>query len=441
MPSLLDFLNARKAVELLLGTEAGWMQVGELQRRALLMRSGTYAPVRGQIVSLPFTGAADFVEGLVALDGWASGILLCDAKIDPSLLQRFEGNAGATWKVRAGTVEPVPDVIAARSEREEPTRWIIPTSGTTGQPKLVSHTLASLCRTVRPRADASSPLVWGLLYEPTRFAGLQVLLQALGGGGGVIVPWTMQDLTSAVELLARLGCNALSATPSFWRKLAFGGLLERLCLRTVTLGGEAADQLILDLLACRFPGATIRHIYASTEAGVGFSVTDRKAGFPATFLEDPPAGVDLRVRDSDGMLLLKPARVEQEFVGQRESLLGTDGWVETGDLVEKRGDRFHFLGRANGCINVGGQKVHPLSVEEVILGVPGVQAARVFGRRNPILGALVAAEVVAERGRDVGALREEIVRACKSSLARFEVPAVVSFVEQFQLSPAGKLQR
>ena len=141
------------------------------------------------------------------------------------------------------------------------------------------------------------------------------------------------------------------------------------------------------------------------------------------------------------MLFLKPARVEQEFIGRPERLLGTDGWVETGDLVEKRGDRFHFLGRANGCINVGGQKVHPLSVEEVILGVPGVQAARVFGRRNPILGALVAAEVVAERGRDVGALQEDILRACKSSLARFQVPAVVSFVEQFQLSPAGKLQR
>jgi acyl-coenzyme A synthetase/AMP-(fatty) acid ligase len=85
--------------------------------------------------------------------------------------------------------------------------------------------------------------------------------------------------------------------------------------------------------------------------------------------------------------------------------------------------------------------VHPLSVEEVILAVPGVQAARVFGRRNPILGALVAAEVVVERGRDTSTLQQEILRACKASLARFQVPAVVSFVEEFQLSPAGKLQR
>jgi acyl-CoA synthetase (AMP-forming)/AMP-acid ligase II len=440
MPSLLDFLKDRRADEPLIGTEAGWMSAGELQRRAQLLRSEAFAPLCGQTVTLRFTDPIKFVEGLIGLDGWASGILLCDARIDAGLLNRFEADAQAAWRLEAGTARPIRDVAAVQGAGKESTRWIIPTSGTTGEPKLVSHTLTSLCRTVKSRSSAAESLTWGLWYEPTRFAGLQVLLQALGGGGNVVVP-SQTHLIADVELLARLGCSALSATPSFWRKLAFGGLLERLSLRTVTLGGEAADQLILDLLASRFPKATIRHIYASTEAGVGFSVSDRRAGFPAAFLDQPPAGMELRVRQSDGMLLLKPARVEQEFIGRAEHLIGGDGWIETGDLVEQRGDRFHFLGRANGCINVGGRKVHPLSVEEVILGVPGVQAARVFGRRNPILGALVAAEIVVERGRDTNTLQEQILRACKASLARFQVPAVVSFVEQLQLSPGGKLPR
>ena len=440
MPSVLDFLKDRPADEPLIGTEAGWMSVGELQRRAHLLRRDAFAQLLGQTVSLPFTDAITFVEGLSALDGFASGILVCDASIEPTLLQRFEGDAEAGWRVEGNTVRAITEKVAVQGVGKEPTRWIIPTSGTTGQPKLVSHILASLCRTVKARSDGTASLIWGLLYEPTRFAGLQVLLQALGGGGRVIVP-TRADLVADVDLLARLGCTALSATPSFWRKLAYGGLLDRLSLRAVTLGGEAADQRIIDLLASRFPHAAIRHIYASTEAGVGFSVSDRMAGFPATLLDRPPAGVELRVRQADGMLFLKPTCKDQEFVGRSEPLVGSDGWIETGDLVEQRGDRFHFLGRANGCINVGGQKVHPLSVEEVILGVPGVQAARVFGRRNSILGALVAAEVVVERGRDTNSVQAEILRACKASLARFQVPAVVSFVDQFQLSAAGKLQR
>jgi acyl-CoA synthetase (AMP-forming)/AMP-acid ligase II len=80
-------------------------------------------------------------------------------------------------------------------------------------------------------------------------------------------------------------------------------------------------------------------------------------------------------------------------------------------------------------------------VEEVILGVPGVQAARVFGRPNPILGALVAAEVVPERSAQPEVVREEILRACKASLSRYHVPAVISFVDQLHLSATGKLQR
>src|SRR4030095_2056205 len=232
MPSVLDFLKDRPADEPLIGTEAGWVSVGELQRRAPLLRSNAFAPLRGQTVSLPFTDPVNFVEGLTALDGWASGILVCDARIETGLLKRFEGDAGAAWRVQAGTVRPITEVVAVHSVGKEFPRWIIPTSGTTGEPKLVSHTLASLCRTVKSRSDAAESLIWGLLYEPTRFAGLQVLLQALGGRGSVIVPARTQ-LADDVELLARLGCTALSATPRFWRKLAFGGVVDRPSPRTL----------------------------------------------------------------------------------------------------------------------------------------------------------------------------------------------------------------
>ena len=54
MPSLLDFLKDRRADEPLIGTEAGWMSAGELQRRAQRLRSEAFAPLRGQTVTLPF---------------------------------------------------------------------------------------------------------------------------------------------------------------------------------------------------------------------------------------------------------------------------------------------------------------------------------------------------------------------------------------------------
>src|SRR5207302_1178764 len=69
-------------------------------------------------------------------------------------------------------------------------------------------------------------------------------------------------------------------------------------------------------------------------------------------------------------------------------------WRPTGDLVEIRDDRIHFVGRKTEIINVGGAKVHPLPVEEAVCSVPGVQLAAVYGRPNAVTGPIVAVDLV-----------------------------------------------
>ena len=93
----------------------------------------------------------------------------------------------------------------------------------------------------------------------------------------------------------------------------------------------------------------------------------------------------------------------------------TDGFVDTGDLVTRRGDRFFFLGRANGTINVGGNKVHPEEVEDFLLGCAGVQFARVTGRKSPFTGELVQAEVVPEPTHrvDPDEFRKDLLARCR----------------------------
>ena len=438
--SLGELLRTRPDDARVVGTVNGWTSAGELVRKADSLRKGAFAPMRGRIVSLLIGEPEQFLVNLMALDGLAAGILLSDAHAEPSVLRDFEHTAAATLRVDHDTVTTIEAPENAVHERSA-TRWIIPTSGTTGTPKLVAHTWASLTRTMKAPTAASADLRWGLLYDPSRFAGLQVLLQALIGGSEVIVPVDYRDLASAIPLLASMGCNALSATPSLWRKLAIAGLLDRLELRVVTLGGESADQRILDVLKKRFPRATIRHIYASTECGVGFSVADGIAGFPVSLLEKPSGGLRLRIRDADGTLLIKLDRMEQRFVSGGPLPQDSAGWVDTGDVVERRGDRCYFLGRATGAINVGGQKVHPSVVEQVILAVPGVQAVRVFGKTNPIVGALVAAEIVTDANHDAVAVKDQVIAACRRLLKRHEVPAVVQFSDRIALSATGKIHR
>ncbi len=123
-----------------------------------------------------------------------------------------------------------------------------------------------------------------------------------------------------------------------------------------------------------------------------------------------------------------------------------DGFVDTGDIIERRGERLYFMGRANGVINVGGLKVHPEEVEAVLNGCAGVRMSRVKGRANPITGAIVSADVVLAEplvplSDEARAMREEILAQCRSSLAAYKVPASVKFVETLPMTPAGKLDR
>lgn len=104
-----------------------------------------------------------------------------------------------------------------------------------------------------------------------------------------------------------------------------------------------------------------------------------------------------------------------------------------------------FRGRRAGTINVGGLKVHPEEVEQVINLHAAVRASLVKARRNPITGDLIAADVVLkeeaappERQRMV---KDEILAICRARLERHKVPAALGFVSALAMSPAGKLLR
>ncbi len=213
----------------------------------------------------------------------------------------------------------------------------------------------------------------------------------------------------------------------------------------VRLSGEIADQSILDNLRAFFPHASVGHAYASTEAGVGFEVNDGLAGFPATFVDVGRGEVDIRIED--GSLRLRSRRTAGSYVGRdAPSLRDDDGFVDTGDMVQLRGDRYHFVGRRGGIINVGGQKVNPEEVEAAINRHPAVWTSLVRARKNPITGAIVAADVVLKdaSGQDSGAAAQterEIIALCRENVAPFKVPAMIRFVPHLAVSESGKLLR
>jgi acyl-coenzyme A synthetase/AMP-(fatty) acid ligase len=312
------------------------------------------------------------------------------------------------------------------------------TSGTTGRPKLVRHTLESLLGRIPSLAGAGTGggHRWLLTYQPTAFAGLQVILTALCTGGTVVQ--SANPSPGALFATAeRCDVTHISGTPTFWRSLLLVAPVGSLSqLRQITVGGEAIDQPTLDRLAQRFPNRRLTHIYASSEVGALFSVHDGRAGFPSECLQGQAGGVGLRIRD--GVLEVKSPRQMLGYLGDMPSKLTPDGWLITGDLVRIEGDRVFFLGRADDVLNIGGGKVYPQEVEEFFLSCPAVAEVRVRGVANPISGTILAADVVLEKGYEPAAQRRELLRLCQAKLPAFKAPRLIRVVDVIPTLSSGK---
>lgn len=310
---------------------------------------------------------------------------------------------------------------------------LLPTSGTTGTPKLARHAFARLLG-AGGYCVLGADVRWLLTFEPTAFAGLQVILTALATGARLVAA-PGEGAAGLARLALAHGVTHISATPSFWRALLMA-LPGPPPLRVATLGGEAADQALLDRLAETFPGVRPRHIYASSEAGALFTVADGRAGFPAVWLETGRPDLDLRLRD--GVLEVKSPRAMLGYVDDRAHPFTPDGWLVTGDRAEVDGDRVRFTGRQDGRVNVGGIKVSPETVETALLAVPGVHEAAVTAVANPITGHVLMARIVLDPGADPDSVRAGI-RALP--LAPAERPRRIDITDAIALVPSGKKTR
>ncbi len=375
------------------------------------------------IVATSIKSPLGLVRTLLALDGRVRGILMLAPTLPSEALSTLMADVAATA------------LVSDRADIEGAT------SGTTGIPKVVHHTLESLGRSIRmPRPDGRAP-VWGLLYEPSRFAGLQVVLQALLGGGTLVAPEPDAAWSQRLAFLKECGCTHLSATPTLWRKLLMSSEADGQSLRQITLGGEIADASVLKALAAKYPQARITHIYASTEVGVGFSVNDGLPGFPVRFLEETPTtGAALKIVDD--MLWVRPPGAPLDQAVAAHIVHDAEGYVRTSDRVTVDGDRVTFLGRESTTVNIGGAKIQLEDVEKVVNEHPGVAACSVAAQANPIVGALLALTVVPhERPANLTVFRGEIKLWCKTHLPREAQPVSITVAESIPLTAAGKISR
>lgn len=300
------------------------------------------------------------------------------------------------------------------------------TSGTTGQPKKVVHSVKTLTRSVR-MGDKYKDQVWGFAYNPTHMAGLQVFFQAFTNLNTLANVFN----TSRLEVYAAIDkyhISHLSATPTFYR-LLLPFEKEYASVQRVTLGGEKSDTRLYESIRKIFPQAKINNVYASTEAGSLFAAKGDCFMLPQNLSE--------KFKVIDNELL-----IHKSLLGESDSFKLDGDFYHSGDIIEwvdQSQGLFRFCSRKNELINVGGYKVNPGEIENALLTISGIKQAIVFGKPNVILGNVLCAEVQLCENMTLTEL--QIREKLKECLQDFKIPRQIKFVDSFSLTRTGKIMR
>ena len=455
--TLWSALNASSnlSVRFLFGVEAN-RALSDLAKGSVLY--GHADELRGRSVLIATTSQLAAALAVIELDGIARRIILYPPDLPlrhlPFVIDAASVDAivsdGRTVKLdnpNVGQFVPCNGEITPGSfdrSAQHQTEWILLTSGTTGLPKLVVHTLLSLTGAIERPSTPTGKIVWSTFYDIRRYGGLQIFLRALLTGMSLVLSSAQESTADFLARSSSHGVTHISGTPSHWRRALMSPASNEIKPEYIRLSGEIADQAILNHLHRVYPQARIAHAFATTEAGLAFEVNDGIAGFPASAIENTPH-VEMKVEDRT--LWIRSGRTASHYMGNLSAVLKcADGFVDTGDMIELRDGRYYFVGRRDGVINVGGLKVYPEEVEAVLNRHPAVHMSRVQTKRNPITGALVIADVVLRTtpqsaNPDTRGLQRDILQFCRHVLSPHKVPAAINFVPDLAVGESGKLIR
>ena len=307
-------------------------------------------------------------------------------------------------------------------------------SGSTGTPKGILHDWDRMAsKFEQPR----TPMVAICFLMLDHFGGINTLLSITSSLGTVV---TVRDRSVNCDLRddRRTPGRGPSTTPSFLNLLVRSGAHDRfdLCsLRLITYGTEVMPEATLPRLHDVFPTVRLQQTYGLSELGVLRSKSRDDGSLWVRI-----GGEGFATKVVDGILWIKSDYAMLGYLNA-PTPFDADGWFCTEDRVEVDGDWFRILGRVTDLINIGGQKVYPAEVEDVILELDNVEDVAVFAEANALLGSIVVARIVTATPEPANQLKKRVRKACAARLAAFKVPTKVVLADEPLYSARHKKQR
>jgi long-chain acyl-CoA synthetase len=307
-------------------------------------------------------------------------------------------------------------------------------SGSTGKSKGSLHDFAQLLEKFKTPRRRMVTLTFLMIDH---IGGINTLLYVLSNAGTLAVSQSRNPEVVCAAIAANK-VELLPTSPTFLNLLLVSEAYRRhdlSSLKLITYGTEMMPQRTLDRLTELLPHVTLQQTYGLSELGILRSKSER-----SNSLWVKVGGDDYQTKVKDGTLWIKAQSAMMGYFNAPSPFDG-EGWMNTGDLVQVQGDYVRFLGRATEIVNVGGRKVYPAEVEDVLLALPNVRDVTVSSEPHPITGNIVVARFNLVEPEEFSSFKKRVRDFCRGRLDAFKIPARIEIVDRDQFSGRFKKMR
>lgn len=307
-------------------------------------------------------------------------------------------------------------------------------SGSTGESKAAVHDFIKLLEKYKVRKHDFRTLCF-LLFD--HIGGIDTMLYTLSNGS-CLVTLAERSPNYVCSLIEKYKAEVLPVTPTFLNLLILSEDYKNFdlsSLKYITYGTEVMPEFTLKKVTEIFPGVNILQKFGTTEVG---TLRSKSKNSDSLWMRIGGEGIETRV--VNGLLEIKTKSAMLGYLNA-PSPFTSDGWFMTGDQVVQDGEYFKILGRKSDIINVGGEKVFPYEIENVIYELNNVADVTVYSEKNPIVGNIICAKVRLVNDENIKDFTKRLKLHCRKKLREYMIPVKVVFDENVQYTDRFKKRR